>query len=177
MTSTPSTRKARLNLRGFTSVMSMLCFVALTISGFLLFFMPPGRVANFEDFRLAGLGKAQWQVLHISFSLLFLVFGVLHLILNWRAMVNYFRKRSERRLGLNWQWVLPVLICAAVVWGATTGAWPFSQIEQWRREVKASYGGGGRGGQFGAREQESPAATQSTGDRQIRRRYRGGANQ
>jgi len=174
----------RANVRGFTSVLTMLSFCVLAVSGVVLFFVPPGRVANFSDVRLLGFDKTQWQVLHVSFSLLFVVAAITHMLLNWGALVTYFRNRRTRQFSPGWRWVMPLLICAVVFWGSAAGAWPFSLISQWHREIKDSYDGGqehGAGGGGRNREQSAQPAGNGTelrvrggsDSRPIQRRYRG----
>jgi len=160
----------------------LLSFALVLVSGVVLYFVPPGRVANVSDILLLGLNKTQWQVLHVSSSLLFLAAAFLHLVFNWRPMKTYFKDRATRRFGISWQWVFPVLICALFLWGSVRGVWPFHYISQWHQQIKQSYDEGGQG--MGRRAQSlattQPAAAAETPEsgqgRGVQRRIRGGRN-
>ncbi len=132
-------RIRRSTWRGFTSVLALMSFVVVLVSGVVLFFVPPGRVANWSNIQLLGLSKTQWQLLHTSFSLLFVLAAILHLAFNWRPMVTYFKSRPPRRFSFGWQWIIPLLICAAVFIAAAQDRWPLSKLTEWRQEIKQSY--------------------------------------
>jgi len=72
----------RFNWRAFISVTTALSFVAMSITGVVLFVTPPGRVAHWTGWKIGALTKEQWAGLHIWFSLLFMIVAVLHLYLN-----------------------------------------------------------------------------------------------
>jgi hypothetical protein len=52
-------------------VVVALSFLALAISGAVLWVSPPGRIANWTDWAMLGLRKSEWIDLHIWFALLF----------------------------------------------------------------------------------------------------------
>lgn len=108
--------------RALTSVLILLGFLILLISGIMLFVAPPGRVANWTNWILLGLSKKQWTALHVCFSALFLVISVVHIVLNWRPMVGYFKDLLAGCLGFRWEWATELLICGVVALG-----YPFSQ--------------------------------------------------
>jgi succinate dehydrogenase hydrophobic anchor subunit len=97
--------------RGFTSVASAVCFVALAVTGGVLFVTPPGRVAHWTGWRLLGLTKDQWGALHIWFALLFLIASGFHIWLNWRPLLSYFKSRLTRRFALRREWTLALAMC------------------------------------------------------------------
>jgi hypothetical protein len=129
----------RFQWRALTSVLIAGTFLFLAVSGVLLFVSPPGRVANWTDWQLLGLTKHEWTALHVSFSALFLITTVLHLIFNWRPMLNYFRNRTSRRFGWRWEWVGALLLCTIVFFGAVRDWTPFSQLLAWQESVKQSW--------------------------------------
>ena len=135
--STPTSR--RFQWRALTSVLIAGTFLFLAVSGVLLFVSPPGRVANWTDWQLLGLTKHEWTALHVSFSTLFLITTVLHLIFNWRPMLNYFRNRTSRRFGWRWEWTGALLLCTIVFFGAVRDWTPFSQLLAWQESVKQSW--------------------------------------
>ena len=125
--------------RGFVSVATMLGFVALVVTGVMLYMTPPGRIANWTGWRLLGLTKAQWEALHICFSAGFLVIGGFHIYLNWRPLLNHFKSRLTRRFALRGDWALAVVLCAAVGVGTLAEVPPFSSLVALNETIRNSW--------------------------------------
>ncbi len=83
----------------------------------MLFVSPPGRNANWTNWTLLGLRKSDWGGLHIWFGAVFLTVVVVHLILNWRPLVSYFKGKLTRRVGFRWEWAVALPFCGAVYAG------------------------------------------------------------
>jgi hypothetical protein len=87
------------NMRAMTAFMVTAAFVFCVVTGVVLFAVPQGRIANWVDWRLLGLLKEEWAQVHLVFGLLFLVFGVFHLIpYNWPTFKAYLAARRQGRL-------------------------------------------------------------------------------
>ena len=114
--------------RTFTSVFLGVCFLGAVASGSVLFLSPPGRVANWTNWAIAGLTKHDWIALHVCFSAVFLGVAALHVFFNWRPLVSYFKDRVSRRLGLRVEWVTALLVAGAVGWAALAGLPPFNWL-------------------------------------------------
>ena len=97
--------------RAMTSVFIASSFLLLLVSGAVLFISPPGRVANWSNWRMIGLTKHDWIGVHTWFAAVFVLTAVFHLIFNFRPLVNYFRDRLTRRIGWRWEWVAAVALC------------------------------------------------------------------
>ena len=97
--------------RAMTSVLIACSFLLLLISGAVLFVSPPGRVANWGNWRMVGLTKHEWTGVHTWFAAVFVLMAVFHLLFNLRPLMNYFRDRLTRRLGWRWEWVVAVALC------------------------------------------------------------------
>ncbi len=65
----------------------------LIITGIVLFIMPHGRVAYWTGWTLLGLGKDQWEAIHIVFGILMMIFGLWHIYLNWHPIMNYLKQK------------------------------------------------------------------------------------
>jgi len=131
--------RRRFQWRALASVMSALTFIAMSITGLALFVTPPGRVAHWTGWTLAGLTKDQWGALHIWFSLVFMIAALFHLYLNWRPMVSYFKDRLGKAFALRWEWVLSLAICVLVFWGTLADITPFSNVMAWNEQIKFSW--------------------------------------
>jgi len=86
----------RFNWRAFFSLYVVISFVVMAVTGLVLFATPPGRVANWSEWRLAGLTKEQWQAIHTTFTLFFLVAASFHVYYNWNILLSYLRNRMRR---------------------------------------------------------------------------------
>lgn len=122
-----------------TTAFVALSFLLLLGSGLVLFLAPPGRVANWTDWSVIGLLKAEWSGLHIWFGAVFLVAVGFHLVFNWRPLVSYFKDRLTRRVGFRPEWIAATAACAAVVVGTLAGVPPFSSLLQWNEALKESW--------------------------------------
>ena len=129
----------RFNWRAFISVITALSFVAMSVTGVVLFITPPGRVAHWTGWTVWGLTKDQWAGQHIWFSLVFMIAAALHLYLNWRPFVNYFRSKVRRAFALRAEWIVALLLCAVVGWGTLADMTPFSSLLVWNETIKHSW--------------------------------------
>lgn len=125
--------------RAVTSVLVASAFLVLLISGTVLFVSPPGRVANWTDWKMLGLTKHDWSGVHVWFAILFITAAVFHLIFNLRPLLNYFKDRVSRRLSLRREWVTGVSICGLVFAGTQAGLPPFSTVLAMGESVKKSW--------------------------------------
>ena len=131
--------KSTLQLRALTSVLIAMAFMALVLSGAILFLSPPGRVANWSDWRMVGLTKRDWTGLHVWFSVLFLVAAGFHVVFNFRPLLNYFKDRLTRRVGFRREWVVAAGLCGMVFAGTRAGLPPFSTFLAFNERIKQSW--------------------------------------
>jgi hypothetical protein len=135
ITSTPP----RFQWRAFTSVLLTLAFLMLAASGTVLFLAPPGRVANWTNWTTLGLRKSDWSGLHIWFSATFLTMTAIHLVLNWRPLLGYFRNRVSRRLATRREWTIATAFCIVIFAGTRAAVPPFSWLLTWSEQLKESW--------------------------------------
>ena len=114
--------------QGFVSVTLGLFSVGLGISGITLFFLPPGRIANWPDWTFLGLAKRQWIGLHVWLALGFLILSVVHTVYNWKRLVSYFKDKTRPYLAFRWEGGAAVLLFCLVSVGTVTGIPPFSNL-------------------------------------------------
>ncbi|NPA05318.1 MAG: DUF4405 domain-containing protein [Crenarchaeota archaeon] len=76
---------AMYRFRQFVSIVLLFSGLICFISGVVLYFAPPGRYTVY-----AGLEKYWWKEIHIWSSFIASGFAVLHIYLNWRALLRYF---------------------------------------------------------------------------------------
>ncbi len=127
-------------LRSFTSFSLVFSTIIMSWSGFILYVAPPGRIANWSDWRLMLFTKAEWQALHTIFSYMFFILFVIHLFfVNWKAFLTYFR--SKVKAGLNRKWeLLAATIVSAIFFVGTLESWtPFGPVMSFGEKVKESW--------------------------------------
>ncbi len=88
--------------RGLVAFVVFGGFVVMTGTGLILFMTPPGRVTHWTDWALLGLEKTDWVAVHIFFSLLFVLVGLIHLVFNWKPFKNYLVNKFAGHLRLRY---------------------------------------------------------------------------
>jgi len=131
--------KKPFSFRAFVSVMVTLSFIMLSVTGIVLFIAPPGRITNWSGWTIVGLDKHQWSLVHICFSISFLVMSLLHIYLNWRILIGYFKSRLSRRFALRWDWSLALVLCLVLFFGSWLRFWPFSEVYNFHEDIKNSW--------------------------------------
>lgn len=126
----------RFSGRAFISVATGLSFVGMSVTGFVLFVTPPGRIAHWTGWKMLALTKDQWGALHIWFSVIFMVAAVLHLCLNWRCFLSYFRSKAHQVFALRREWLVALLLCVIVGWGTLAHVEPFSSLLRWNEAAR-----------------------------------------
>ncbi len=128
-----------LQWRALTSVLMGLAFLLLTTSGAMLFLSPPGRVANWTNWTILGLRKAEWIGLHIWFSVIFLVGAAGHLLYNFRPLFSYFKDRLTRRVAVRREWLVAAVLCVGIAVGTLAKVPPFATVLAWNEDLKESW--------------------------------------
>jgi len=102
--------------------------IVLLVSGVVLFIAPVGRVAHSTDWRLLGLEKGQWEAVHAISGYVSILFAVVHLVLNWKMLLNYLWNRACHAYRLRAELAAAVFLTVLVVVGSASN-WPlFSQV-------------------------------------------------
>lgn len=114
--------------RPFISFVTTFSFLALAVTGVILFVTPPGRIANWTNWTFWGLTRHQWVALHICTSTLFVIASLFHLYLNLKPLINYLVSKTQQAVKLHLEWAAAVILCGVVVWGALKPFEPFSSL-------------------------------------------------
>lgn len=131
------------NMRSTTAFLVTAAFLLSGLTGIVLFVVPEGRIANWVDWRLLGMLKADWANIHITFGLLFLIFGVIHLFpYNWATFKAYLAKRTKGRLDYRRprkELLFASALSVALVAGAVTQVPPVSYLFDFNSWTKAAW--------------------------------------
>lgn len=135
MTTPPVTTRP-FHWRAFVTFSVVMMFLVIAMTGIVLFITPPGRIANWSEWRLLGFSKAQWQTVHTVFSFIFVVTASVHLFFNWKVILGYLARKY--RDGINKRRELGASLTAGVIIlvMAAAGVPPFSSLMAWGEDLK-----------------------------------------
>ncbi len=117
--------------------------IILTVSGIALYVAPPGRIANFTDWRLLALDKGQWEAVHTLFGYAVLLFGIWHLVLNWKVLLSYLRDRVSRAYKVKAEFTVALILTLLIAAGSIAAIPPFSTVMDWGESLKNAWDTGG----------------------------------
>jgi hypothetical protein len=126
----------RFHGKGFISLLLGTALVLLAFSGAVLYASPRGRMVNWRGWTVLGLGKQDWQAIHMNLALLFLIVAGIHLYLNWRVFWCYLKRQGGLALNLKLEMLLAVLLVGAVLAGAIYRVPPFGTLVDWNYRIK-----------------------------------------
>lgn len=86
-----------MKLRKVTSLTTLLSFILLVITSVILYVTPQGKIAFWANWKYWGLGKEEWGALHTNIGFLFITAGLLHTLINIKAIIAYL-KNSEKKM-------------------------------------------------------------------------------
>jgi hypothetical protein len=130
---------AKFHWKVFVSFYVVFSFLALAVSGIVLYIAPPGRIANWSVWQLALLSKAQWQAVHTIVALLFLVAGGFHIYFNWKVLVAYVKSKLQAGIRMKRELAAASLTGAAILAVSITGLPPFGTVMDVGEEIKNSW--------------------------------------
>ena len=133
------TQKRGWHNRGLVSLLTLVGFLIMGLTGLVLFMVPQGRVAYWTDWHLLGLTKTQWGDVHIISALLFVVAGALHIYFNWKPLVRYLYDRTRKIVTLKKEIGLSVALGLLLVVSGILRLPPLSYLLVLNDKVKASW--------------------------------------
>lgn len=135
---------SKLMLRKITSLVGLWSMIIMAWSGIMLYFVPPGRIAYWVGWQFAGLSKTQYGQLHQTFAILLMVSMILHIWLNWKSIMLYWKNREKKFVFFTKEMVIASLLSFAFFFG-TLYLWaPFSTfiyaVEEFKDDYEYVYG-------------------------------------
>lgn len=124
------------SLRKTTSLTTLMAFITLTVTGVVLYLVPQGRVAYWSEWRLWGATKENWAAFHILLSLLFLIAGIVHIVLNWRPIVFYLKDSGRRLRVITPDFLVALGLTLAFSIGSLAGWAPFRWVMDLNTRLK-----------------------------------------
>jgi hypothetical protein len=114
-------------------------FLALTVTGVILYIVPHGRIAFWTHWSLLGLEKEQWAGVHMMFGGIFIATGVLHLYYNWKPFKKYLAERMEGHIRVKRELVLSVALTVLVIALSVLDLPPASWVFNWNAQIKRAW--------------------------------------
>lgn len=130
---------SRFHWKPFVSFYVVFSFLALAVSGIVLYVAPPGRVANWSVWRLLLLSKAQWQAIHTIVALVFLLAASFHVYFNWKVLLAYLRSKLQAGLRMKRELAAAAVTGLAVLTVSITGLPPFGTVMEVGEDIKNSW--------------------------------------
>ena len=123
----------------FVSFYVVFSFLALAVSGIVLYVAPPGRIANWSVWQLLLLSKAQWQAVHTIVALAFLVAAGFHIYFNWKVLVAYLKSKLQAGIRMKRELAAASVTGALILAVSITGLPPFGTVMDVGEEIKNSW--------------------------------------
>ncbi len=132
MASTSSNTNAQngFRTRPFVTGLAAAAFLALFVSGAILFVAPSGRVAREMDWTLLGISRGGWEEIHVAFTVVFVVVMAFHLTINWLGFRTDMLGRSKRNPALRPEFLIAVLLAVLLGAAAAMDLPPARQLMQ-----------------------------------------------
>ena len=136
---TPVAVEKPFSVRGFTSMLLVLCLLMLLASGIALYLAPRGRVANVTSWTALALSRQQWAAVHINASILFVAVTATHLVMNWSRMVGYLKKRARPGINMKKELASAVAVACVIFAGTTLELPPISLPVEFKYDLRDAW--------------------------------------
>ncbi len=132
--------KKSFSWRVFISFGLFIAVLAMLVSGVILYISPPGRVANWTDWRMIGLTKRGWQNQHIIFGFSFLILSLFHLFfINWKAFLSYLKSKGSEGLKSPGELLTIIILSSFFAIGTSFDIEPFSAVIKFGDAISNSW--------------------------------------
>ena len=147
--------KAMINLRKITSLVLFFVGLLVAFTGVVLFVIPAGRVAYWNNWLLWGMSKTEYVELHTNLSFIFLFFGVIHIVYNWKVLLSYLKAVKFKKVSFPIELSLALLVTIIVTLGTYSKVFPFKNMIELGESLKVSLWGKGLEPPYGHAELSS----------------------
>ncbi len=134
-----SKTKKKFQWRSFTTFYIVISFLIISISGIILYITPPGRVANWSDWKFIGLTKYQWQSVHTIFTFLFVVGASFHIYFNWKVLITYLRTKLHEGMKRKRELMLSSTLAGIILVFTIVDVPPFKTVMDFGEDIANSW--------------------------------------
>ncbi|MCW3804030.1 DUF4405 domain-containing protein [Plebeiibacterium marinum] len=119
----------KFNWRSFISFGLAIAFIAIFVTGIVLYIAPPGRIAHWTNWKIWALTKEEWQAIHITFSLMFVILSIFHLFsINWKVFISYIKSKTSAGINKKKELATSTIVSLIVLTGTIYAVPPFSSV-------------------------------------------------
>jgi len=129
-------RLKHFKFRNFISITLFFLFIIVIFCAVALFFRPEGSIARWTSWTFLGLPKNIWEGLHTIFSMLFIIFALIHFCFNLKSFMRFIKNKINKGLNLRSEFILSfTMICILLI--ISLMQWqPVWEICKWRAFLK-----------------------------------------
>jgi hypothetical protein len=127
-------------MKKVTSLSLGFSFLIMSYTGVILYIAPHGRIAKWIDWHFLGLDKTQYQELHITSMVTFLVFGILHIYYNWKPIISYMKDSTKKISFTKKEFLIALLLNILFIVGTLTSIQPFKGFIDMGETIKEIWG-------------------------------------
>ncbi|MGB6327499.1 MAG: DUF4405 domain-containing protein [Halarcobacter sp.] len=128
-----------MNLKKITSLTMLCSIIVMTYTGIMLFIAPPGRIANWANWKLLGLGKEDYAQIHITFMVLFVVMTILHVFYNWKPITSYMKNKAKEMIVFTKDMIVALVLTLIFIFGTIFAVPPFTTFLDFGDGIKHSW--------------------------------------
>jgi len=125
--------------RAVISFYIIIAFIVISVSGIILYFAPPGRVAFWSEWKFIALTKVQWQAVHTLFTFIFVFAAAFHISFNWSVITSYLKKKMNEGMKRRNELLLASGFSVVVLLLTIENVPPFSSVMEFGEELSASW--------------------------------------
>jgi len=116
--------------------------ILIAISGIILYIAPPGRIAHWSYWSMLGLTKDEWQGIHIIFTFIIVIAGILHIIYNWKPLVSYLSNKVSGTTSIRKELSYSIVATLLIFVGTYYHVPPFSFVLDLGESITDSWSDG-----------------------------------
>jgi hypothetical protein len=125
-------------LRKIVTLTLVLSFFCIFLTSVFLYLAPHARVAAWADWTIFGLTRDRLIDVHVTMGFFLLALGALHLVLDWRTVLDSLRGEDGEVEPLNRQLLTAVVLTLFVFVGTLLGLPPMAQVLDMSTAIKDS---------------------------------------
>ena len=133
------TKNLKKLIREITSLVLLLLGILITISSIVLYVGPPNHIAYFTKWTFLGLSKCECNIIHISTGCFFIIGLLVHIILNFKSILNYLKNKSKKLIVINKSFIIALIITIYIAVGSIYNLKPMSSIVKLGSKLKVEY--------------------------------------
>jgi hypothetical protein len=134
------TTTGNFNKKAFFSFLTLFIWLILVVTGIILYFSPPGRIAHWIEWHFLGLTKEGWQAVHTIFSFSFIIVGAFHLYFNWIIFWSYLRSLVQKGIKMRRELIFSSVIIVTLFALVAAELPPFQSVMDLGERLSNSWG-------------------------------------